>query len=627
MNAEAGSTLVPLEAFFGLSDRALPRLNHAGTHLAYLARKGDRMALVVEDIRDGATTELLQGLPPGIRTLEWSHSDRHLLYLMDSDGDELVHLMCVDIDGGKPRDLTPFPGVLAQLVRAEGSRPGSALVGLNRRDPTTHDLHEVDLETGAIELIAENPGFQFWLFGGGARPCAGLRPNVDGTADVLAIDSFGAWRSVVRLSADDFVVNTIAGALGASHDGNTAYLLSYGDGNGNECQLVALDLQSGRMEVAARDVGHDVTEVIMDASGHVPALVASAKSRKRWRALLPDYEDDLKVIAERCPGDLAFFRRDDADESWLLGMVHPQRPVTFYLYDRQAKTARELMVHAEQLRHVALSEMRPFSLIARDGLELNGYMTVPDDQPDRLPTVLYVHGGPWHRDSWSFEPMVQFLASRGYLCLQVNFRSSVGLGRDVLRAGDREWGGAMHDDLVDTIDWAISQGITDPSRVAIMGGSYGGYAVLWAATSEGSPFSCAVASCPPTNLITFLRAWPEWLTTIRAQFFTRVGDPDLDADRLWERSPLRRADSLSMPLLLAAGGRDPRARPEEAESFLQAVRKAGKECEFLLFPDEGHGFAKLENRLTYYRAVERFLEENIGASGATVATAGVRDGG
>jgi dipeptidyl aminopeptidase/acylaminoacyl peptidase len=272
-----------------------------------------------------------------------------------------------------------------------------------------------------------------------------------------------------------------------------------------------------------------------------------------------------------------------------------------------------LFHHLPELAGHRLARMEPFSFAARDGLRVHGYMTFPPGADRRsLPTVIEVHGGPWTRDRWGFRALPQWLANRGYLCVQVNYRGSTGYGKSFVAAGDREWGAKMHTDLLDAVDYAVSQGWTDRSRVAIYGGSYGGYAALVGAAFTPDFFTCAVDIVGPSNLKTLLETIPPYWAPMKAALYKRVGNPETDADFLWSRSPLSRAADIRIPLLIAQGANDPRVKQDESEQIVAALKAAGIDYEYMLFPDEGHGFAKPENRLKFYAAAERFLAKHLG---------------
>jgi len=327
----------------------------------------------------------------------------------------------------------------------------------------------------------------------------------------------------------------------------------------------------------------------------------------------PSVQDDLKAIQALHPGDPVFAGRDDSDGTWLVGFTNDTGPVPYFMYDRASRTGRFLFEHQPALSGYELAPMEPFSYQARDGLEIHGYVTFPPGLGrSGLPAVLNVHGGPQARDTWGYDPEAQWLANRGYLCIQVNYRGSTGYGKAFVTAGDREWGGKMHDDLVDAVGYAVERGWADPSRVAIYGGSYGGYAALVGAAFTPGVFCCAVDIVGPSNLKTLLETVPPYWVPVIAQLYRRVGNPETDVDFLWSRSPLSRARDIRIPLLIAQGANDPRVKQAESEQIVAALQEAGIEHEYMLFPDEGHGFAKPENRIKFYTAAERFLARYLG---------------
>ena len=312
-------------------------------------------------------------------------------------------------------------------------------------------------------------------------------------------------------------------------------------------------------------------------------------------------------------GDFFIISRDNADTTWVVAFTVDNGPVPFYAYDRKSQKATFLFDNQPELNKYTLATIEPISFTSRDGLTIHGYLTLPQgEQKTDLPMVLNVHGGPWGRDAWGYRPDAQWFANRGYACLQVNFRGSTGYGKNFLNAGDREWGRNMHNDLVDAVQWAIDKGITDPKKVAIFGGSYGGYAALVGATFTPDLFCCAVDIVGPSNLNTLIRTIPPYWSTFRATFHKRVGNPDTEEEFLNSRSPLFRVDQIKIPILIGQGANDPRVKQAESEQIVEAMKSKGIDYEYMLFPDEGHGFAKPENRLKFYAAAEKFLAKYLG---------------
>ncbi|MHC4862251.1 MAG: alpha/beta hydrolase family protein, partial [Planctomycetota bacterium] len=337
------------------------------------------------------------------------------------------------------------------------------------------------------------------------------------------------------------------------------------------------------------------------------------KERKVWQVLDPAIREDLDALAAVHHGDLHVVDRDRSDRNWLAAYTQDRGPVVYHSYDRDTRSARFMFSARPELDDQPLAEMRPVSYEARDGLTIHGYLTLPPgEEPRDLPAVLNVHGGPWHRDAWGYHPEAQWLANRGYACLQVNFRGSTGYGKDFVNAGDREWGGRMQDDITDAATWLVDEGIADPKRLGVYGGSFGGYAVLCALTKTPDLFTCGVDIVGPSNLITFSRSIPPYWEPLRALFARRVGDVESEEEFLRSRSPLFKVDHIQAPLLIVQGKNDPRVNREESLQIRDALESEGKTVEFLEFDDEGHGFAKPENRLVFYAKAERFLAEHLG---------------
>jgi dipeptidyl aminopeptidase/acylaminoacyl peptidase len=390
-------------------------------------------------------------------------------------------------------------------------------------------------------------------------------------------------------------------------------LLMISSQGANAGRLVRMPLAGGEPEVLAEDPRFDVTDVVVDPDTREAQLVGFLRERLEWEVLDRSFVPDVAAMRSLHPGDMRVANRDDANQVWLLGFTADDGPMSYYSFDRGTGEGTFLFHHQPSLADYTLAAMEPFSYKARDGLEISGYATFPPGADRRsLPTVLNVHGGPWARDQWGFNPEAQWLANRGYLCLQVNYRGSVGYGKDFVSAGDREWGGRMHDDLVDAVEWAVEQGWADAGRVAVYGGSYGGYAALVGATFTPDLFRCAVDIVGPSSLKTLIESIPPYWAPLVAQFHTRVGDPGTEEDFLWSRSPLSRVEAVRIPLLIAQGANDPRVKQAESEQFVAALKEKGIDHEYLLFEDEGHGFAKPENRLRFYAAAEAFLARHLG---------------
>ena len=611
--------LIPRRVLFGNPERISPSISPEGTRLAWIAPHDGVLNVWVAPVSgDGvdwpAAQVVTNDTDRGIRMFAWAHDGRHLLYLQDTGGDENWRLHDIDLATMQRRDLTPFGGVRTELIADEKKFPTEILIGLNKDNPQLHDVYRLNLTTGDLVKEVDNPGFIGWVADAQLVVRAGIAPQPDGGLVLMVRGDAGAdWRPVLALSAEDALTSQ---PVAFSEDGRSLLMLS--SAGADTGRLVRLDLATSGQQVLAEDPDADVAGLRIDPDTREPQIVSFLKDRMEYQVLDEAVAPDLAAIRALNPGDPSLMNTDDADETWLIAFNNDTTAVSYYSYDRRTHEGRFLFEARPELSRYQLAPVEPFTFTSRDGLTIHGYATFPLDTPRTgLPAVLDVHGGPWARDAWGYDPEAQWLANRGYLCVQVNFRGSTGYGKAFVNAGDREWGGRMHDDLVDAVAHITGQGPgsqpwADPAQVAIYGGSYGGYAALVGAAFTPGLFRCAVDIVGPSNLKTLIETIPPYWAPVVAQFHNRVGDPARDADFLWSRSPLSRAHDIRIPLLIAQGANDPRVKQAESEQIVAALTEAGIDHEYLLFPDEGHGFAKPENRLRFYAAAERFLARYLG---------------
>jgi dipeptidyl aminopeptidase/acylaminoacyl peptidase len=601
--------LVPRTVLFGNPERVSPRISPDGSRLAWIAPDEGVLNVWVGAIGSDDARAVTDDRDRGIRSFFWAHDNRHLLYVQDKGGDENWRLYAVDLETGATRDLTPFDDVQARVEEVDKHFPDEILVGLNRDNPQLHDVYRLHLPTGELTKEVENPGFIGFLADAGLQVRAGVAPTADGGMVLMVRDDAGSeWRQLLAVGQEDALTTQ---PVSFTLDGSALYGISSVGANAG--RLVRIDCADAAEEVICEDPQYDVSGVRLHPDTRQPQLAVFMKERADYVVLDPDIAADVAAVRALDKGDMMLQGHDDADRVWLAGFVADDGPVRYHAYDRATGEATFLFEHQPALSQYTLAAMEPFSFTSRDGLTVHGYLTFPPGLPrEGLAAVLDVHGGPWARDAWGFDPEAQWLANRGYLCIQVNFRGSTGYGKDFLNAGNKEWGARMHDDLLDAVDWVVAQGYADARRVAIYGGSYGGYAALVGATFTPEVFACAVDMVGPSNLKTLIETIPPYWVPLIAQFHTRVGNPETEADLLWERSPLSHVDAIRIPMLIAQGANDPRVKQAESEQIVAAMRDKGIDHEYLLFEDEGHGFAKPENRLRFYAAAERFLARHLG---------------
>jgi dipeptidyl aminopeptidase/acylaminoacyl peptidase len=611
--------LIPRTVLFGNPERTFPRLSPDGSRLAWIAPHDGVLNVWIAPLRadpgqddavDWAAAQVVtDDRDRGIRMFTWAHDARHLLYIQDTGGDENWRLHDVNLETMQRRDLTPFPGVQVQLIAGNKKFPTEVLIGLNRDNPQLHDVYRLDLLAGDLTLVEKNPGFAGWVADEELAVRGAFAPLPDGSMNLMVRDQAGTeWRELLSIPADDVTTTDV---VGFSEDGQSLLVITPLEANTS--RLLRVDVATKAVEVLAEDPEADVDGVVLHPDTLEPQIVTVVKDRTEFIVLDPAIEADLKAVRALHPGDPSISGREHANSPWLAAFTNDAGPVAYYVYDPAAHTGRFLFDARPELNRYQLAAMEPFSFTSRDGLTIHGYATFPPGADRRdLPAVLDVHGGPQVRDEWGWNPEAQWLANRGYLCVQVNYRGSTGYGKDFVTAGDHEWGAKMHDDLIDAVDYIVGQGWAARDNVAIYGGSYGGYAALVGAAFTPDVFRCAVDIVGPSNLKTLLETIPPYWAPMIAQLYKRVGNPETEADFLWARSPLSRAGDIRIPLLIAQGANDPRVKQAESEQIVAALKDAGIDYEYLLFPDEGHGFAKPENRLKFYAAAERFLARYLG---------------
>jgi dipeptidyl aminopeptidase/acylaminoacyl peptidase len=465
--------------------------------------------------------------------------------------------------------------------------------------------------------VQENKEFAGFVTDDNFRVRFAMKMTPDGGSLLLQPDGKGGWKEFLKIGLED---NMTTAPAGFDKTGQTLYAL---DSRGrNTAALVSIDLLSGQKKLLAANEKADVGGVLTHPTEKHVQAVSFNYLRNEWQVLDKAIAGDLDYLKTVADGEIQITSRSLDDKQWTVAFLMDNGPVRFYRYDRAAKKAHFLFTNRKELESTPLAKMHPLEIKSRDGLTLVSYLTLPlgtdsdgDGRPDRpLPMVLSVHGGPWGRDTWGFDPEHQLLANRGYAVLSVNFRGSTGFGKQFINAGNKQWAGKMHDDLIDAVDWAIKEKIADPKKVAISGGSYGGYATLVGLTFTPEKFACGIDLVGPSNLLTLLKTIPPYWVPELQMFKDRVGDPTTKAGQklLEERSPLNYVEKIKRPLLIIQGANDPRVKQSESDQIVKAMQAKKIPVTYVLFPDEGHGMARPENRLAFFAVSEAFLAEHLG---------------
>lgn len=622
--------LIPRALLFGNPDRAAPKLSPDGKSIAWLAPKDGALNVWVASVGELAGARAVTSdTGRGVRQFEWAHTNRHVVFVQDRAGDEnwRVYSVRTDAPDAAPLDLTPLEGVQARLEGISPRRPGEILVGLNDRDPKFHDLYIVGLETGERTLVRQNPGH----IGRGvvaefvADDSFEVRYVVrnngdDGGSTLLAPDGDG-WRDFVQIPRED-ALNTRPIEFGK--DGRTVFML---DSRGrNTAALTELDATTGEVRaIHAWDDRSDAVDWLIHPTEKRVQSTGFNTARRWWKHRDEALGRDLDVVESLGGGpdqcDARIVSRSLDDSRWIVSLVRDAGPAAYFYFDRATQKPDFLFLSRNSLRKQPLAPMRSETIVSRDGLRLQSYLTLPLNTQEKtltrprtpLPMVLVVHGGPWYRDSWGYSPVHQLFANRGAAVLSVNFRGSSGFGKAFLNAGDREWGGKMHDDLIDAVNWAVAEKIADPSKIAIVGASYGGYAALVGLSFTPETFACGVSIVGPSNLVTLLETLPPYWAPLVQTFRDRVGDHTTEEGRkfLLSRSPLTRADKIVRPLLIGQGENDPRVKRRESDQIVEALKARAVPVMYAVFPDEGHGFARPENNLAFWAIAEGFVGQRL----------------
>ncbi|RZN36077.1 MAG: S9 family peptidase [Methanosarcinales archaeon] len=615
--------LIPREVLFGNPDKESPLLSPDGLWISYLAPVGGVMNIWVGPADNPAAAEpVTDDTDRGIRYYAWAYTSEHIIYVRDQAGDENWRVYSVNPLTCETVDLTPLEGMQAIVWGISPKLPGEILVAMNDRDPELHDFYRVNISTGERVLVQVNEGFLNFIADEDYAVRFAVRVTADGGLEFFSPSETGGWELFTAIPVTDALTTY---SCGFDRTGAIMYLIDSRDRD--TAALFAVDTGSGERTLVAMNTRADVSDVMIHPTERSVQAVAFTYARKNWQVLDKSIVNDFVYLSVVADGDFEIVSRTLDDRYWMVAYAMDNGPVRYYRYDRTKRNAKFLFTNRVALENLPLSKIHPVVIKSRDGLDLVSYYTLPvgsdddndvcdsDEYPDEpLPMVLLVHAGPWARDDWGYSAESQWLANRGYAVLSVNFRGSTGFGKVVTNAGDLEWGGRMHDDLIDAVDWAVREGIADPDRVAIMGHCYGGYAALWGMTGTPETFACGVDVSGPSNLVTLLETMPPYWQPMIEVLMMRVGDYRTEDGRafLLERSPLTHVDQIINPLLIAHGTNNPRVKQAESDQIVHAMQERNISVTYLLYPDEGQEFTRPENELSFYAVTEAFLAGHLG---------------
>ena len=615
--AAADTPLIPRQVLFGNPERSAGAISPDGRWLGFVApRDGVLNVWVAPADRPAEAKPITNDRLRGIRGFRFADDGQHVLYTQDQGGDENFQVFAVNLASGESRALTP-KGSRASVAGVSPKHPGDILVSVNDRNPAFFDLMRVSLADGASTRLIENERFTGFVTDEDFALRFASAQTEDGGEQWFKRDgdAWAAWSTVPQADALTTAI------LGFDAAGTTLFLIDSRERNTGA--LFALDTTTGERRLLSEDPRADVDTVLTHPETGAMQAVSVNFLKEEWTVIDPAIQPDIDALTKAAAGgEFIVNSRTRDDSRWVVTMVRSDRSTEVMLYDRATRSVSPWFDTRPELPDALLQRMHGVEITSRDGLVLPSYYTLPagsdpdgDGRPNApVPMVLLVHGGPWARDFYGQNGTHQWFANRGYATLAVNFRGSTGFGKAFVNAGDLQWGRTMHDDLIDGVRWAVANGIAKADRVAIMGGSYGGYAALAGLTMTPKEFTCGVSIVGPSNLITLLGSIPPYWGPIRRQFTTRVGDDTTEEGRalLKERSPLTHVDAIERPLLIGQGANDPRVVQAESDQIVQAMQAKGIPVTYVLYPDEGHGFVRPQNRLSFNAVAETFLGECLG---------------
>jgi dipeptidyl aminopeptidase/acylaminoacyl peptidase len=624
----SGVPLIERVKLFGNPVKANGQISPDGKWLSWTAPRDGVLNVWIAPVDNpDAAKPMTNERERPVRQYFWSPDSSEILYIQDKGGDENFLLYGVAVATGRQKTLTPFMKTRAEIVGISNTHKNRILVGLNNRDAKWHDVYSLNLKTGKLTLVQKNDGYAGFLADNDLKLRIASKARDDGGSEFYRITN-GVIESkpFATVTLEDSLTTA---PVGFTADGKTLYWI---DSRGrNTAALIAQDVASGEKKVVAEDSKADISDTLINPNTLQVEAYRAEYLKPDWSALDPQIGKALEWLKYKLHASPRVQARTENDDKWIVSVDPVVEPASVYLFDRTNAKLTKLYTGRPELVGAPLVPMWPVEIKSRDGLTLPSYLTISaaadankDGKADTpVPMVLFVHGGPWGRDFYGYSPYAQWLANRGYAVLQVNYRASTGFGKNFVTAGNLQWGKKMHDDLIDSVEWAVANGVTTRDKVAIMGGSYGGYATLAGVTMTPEKFACGVDIVGPSNLFTLLQTIPPYWEAGKKQFYQRMGDPTTEEGRalLKAASPLTYVDAIKRPLLIGQGANDPRVNERESNQIVEAMKAKNIPVTYILFPDEGHGFARPVNSIAFNAAAENFLSTCLGGRAEPIGDA------
>ena len=620
ISAISDDKLIPRKIIFGNPDKANVQISKDGKYISYLSNKAGILNIFIAPINDTNNVKsITNDTKRGIRSYFWSYDNKHILYLKDSDGDENEIIHKVDISTLKDTILTPEKDVKSIILKNSYKFPNEIIIGLNQRKKEYFDIYKLNIKTDKLSLIYENNKYISFSIDDNYQIKFGYHPTPDGGNQIYFFENKKEI-PFIKIPHED---SKTSGIAGFTEKGDKAYFISSIDRD--KSGLFLLDLKTKNKELIYSNSKADIENIILQPKKKELQAVTHYYLKQDYTFFDTKFEEDYNILKKLAKNEQIIIKsRNLEDTKWLIVFEYDDKPTQYYLYDRINKKAEYLFNNKDKLNNYNLAKMHPVVIKSRDGLDLVSYISVPNSikksqsnykTTKPAPMILLVHGGPNARDYWGLNSIHQWLSNRGYVVLSVNYRGSTGFGKNFINAGNGEWAAKMHDDLIDAVDWAVSEKIANKDKIAIMGGSYGGYATLVGLTFTPNTFACGVDIVGPSNLITLVNSIPEyWKPIINGLKLMLGGDHKTkEGEKIYKnKSPLFHVDKITKPLLIGQGANDPRVKQTESDQIVGAMKKHNIPVIYALYPDEGHGFARPENNLSFFTIAEGFFSKYLG---------------